>query len=35
MWQRSAQVADNGNYVMLVCHDDAEAIVTEFNNLFQ
>ena len=34
MWLRSAQVADNGNYVLLVCHDDADAIVEEFNALF-
>lgn len=34
MWQRSAQVAENGNYIMLVCHDDADAIVEEFNALF-
>ena len=29
MWQRSAQVVENGNYIMLVCHDDADAIVEE------
>lgn len=34
MWLRSARLAENGNYVMLVCHDDADAIVTEFNALF-
>ena len=34
MWLRSAQVADNGNSVLLVCHDDADAIVEEFNALF-
>lgn len=34
MWQRSAQVVENGNYIMLVCHDDADAIVEEFNALF-
>ena len=34
MWQRSAQVAENGNYIMLVCHNDADAIVEEFNALF-
>ena len=34
MWQRSAQVAENGAYVMLVCHGDADAIVEEFNALF-
>ena len=35
MWQRSAKVADSGNYVMLVNHQDSEAIVNEFNALFQ
>lgn len=35
MWQRSAKVADNGTYVMLVNHQDSEAIVNEFNALFQ
>ena len=34
MWQRSAQVAENGNYIMLVCHNDADTIVEEFNALF-
>ena len=35
MWQRSAKVADSGAYVMLVCHGDADAIVSEFEALFQ
>lgn len=35
MWQRSSKLADNGSYVLLVCHDDADAIVSEFNALFQ
>lgn len=35
MWQRSAQVVDNGNYLMLVNHEDSAAIVSEFNALFQ
>lgn len=35
MWQRSAQVAENGNYLMLVNHPDSAAIVSEFNALFQ
>ena len=36
MWQRSAQVAvANDTYVMLVCHGDADAIVSEFEALFQ
>lgn len=34
MWQRSAKVVDHGNYVMLVNHEDSEAIVNEFNALF-
>lgn len=34
MWQRSSQVAANGNYVMLVCAEDCSAIVNEFNALF-
>lgn len=35
LWQRSAKVAENGNYLMLVCHSDADTIVNEFNALFQ
>lgn len=35
LWQRSARMASNGNYVMLVCHEDSDAIVSEFNGLFQ
>ena len=35
MWQRSAKVADYGNYVLLVNHDDSEAIVSEFNAAFE
>ena len=34
MWQRSAKVADHGKYVMLVNHEDSEAIISEFNALF-
>lgn len=34
MWQRSSDVATNGSYVMLVCAEDCEAIVSEFNALF-
>ena len=34
MWQRSARVAVRGQYVMLVCHEDCDAIVDEFNALF-
>ena len=34
LWQRCAKVVSNGNYVMLVNHEDSEAIVSEFNALF-
>ncbi len=34
VWQRSAKVADHGNYAMLVCHEDCDAIVSEFETLF-
>lgn len=33
-WTNSAQVAANGSYVLLVCHEDSAAIVDEFNALF-
>ena len=35
MWQRSSKVVTNGNYAMLVCAEDCEAIVSEFNDLFK
>ena len=34
LWSKSAKVADHGTYVMLVCHDDVDAIVSEFDALF-
>ena len=34
MWQRSSKVVSQGNYVMLVCAEDCDAIVSEFNALF-
>ena len=34
MWQRSSKVVTNGSYVMLVCAEDCDAIVSEFNALF-
>lgn len=34
MWQKYGRVADNGVYVMLVNHEDSEAIIDEFNALF-
>lgn len=33
-WQHNSAVVSNGNYVMLVNHEDSEAIVSEFNALF-
>lgn len=35
MWQRSSKIVTNGNNVMLVCAEDCDAIVNEFNALFQ
>lgn len=35
LWSKSAKVAEHGTYVMLVCHADADAIVGEFEALFQ
>ena len=35
LWQRSAKVASNGSYIMLVAHEDSAAIVSEFNALFK
>ncbi|MBD5118081.1 MAG: DUF4358 domain-containing protein [Clostridiales bacterium] len=34
MWQRSSKIVSNGNNVMLVCAEDCDAIVSEFNALF-
>lgn len=34
LWQRHSQTAVNGSYVMLVCANDCDAIVDEFNALF-
>lgn len=34
MWKNYARLVENGNYVMLVNHEDSEAIVNEFNALF-
>lgn len=34
MWLKYGKVADNGSYVLLVNHEDSEAIVDEFNALF-
>lgn len=35
LWSKSAKVASNGTYVMLICHADADAIVSEFEALFK
>lgn len=35
MWQRSSKVTVNGNYVMLVNHEDCDAIVSEFNEMLK
>ena len=34
-WQHNSAVVSNGNYVMLVNHEDSAAIVSEFNDLFK
>ena len=34
LWTKSAKVVEHGAYVMLVCHNDADAIADEFNALF-
>ena len=34
-WQHNSAVVSNGNYVMLVNHEDSAAIVSEFNALFK
>jgi len=35
LWTNNAQVVANGNYVMMMCHQDCDAIVEEFNALFK
>ena len=35
MWLHSSVVVSRGNYVMLVNHEDSQAIVNEFNELFK
>lgn len=35
LWQHNAAVVSNGSYVMLVNHEDSQAIVSEFNALFE
>ena len=33
-WQRYARIASNGNYVMLIVHEQHDAIIADFNALF-
>ncbi len=35
VWSTSSAVAANGNYAMLIAHEDSQAIVDEFNALFK
>ena len=34
MWKNNSRIVSNGNYVMLVAFEDADAVVTSFNALF-
>lgn len=34
LWQHNSAVVSNGSYVMLVNHEDSQAIISEFNALF-
>ncbi len=34
MWEESARIADNGDYVMLIVHESCDEIVEEFDALF-
>jgi hypothetical protein len=34
LWQNSARVVSNGNYVMMVVNASCDAIVNDFNALF-
>ena len=33
-WKNNSRVVSNGNYVMMVVHENCDDIVTAFNNLF-
>ncbi len=33
-WEQNSRIVSNGNYVMLVVHENCDDIVTEFNALF-
>ena len=35
VWSTSSSVVSNGNYVMLIAHEENQAIVDEFNALFK
>ena len=33
-WQNNSRIVSNGNYIMLVVHENCDAIVSDFNALF-
>ncbi len=35
LWTNSSRVEVNGNYVLMVCHEECDQIVDEFNALFE
>lgn len=35
LWTNSSRVVSNGNYIMMVVHEDCDQIVNDFNALFQ
>ena len=34
MWDENSRVVSNGNYVMMVIHENCDDIVSQFNELF-
>ena len=34
MWDENSRVVSNGNYVMMVIHENCDEIVSQFNALF-
>ncbi len=34
LWTNSSQVVAHGDYVMMVCHEECDAIVSQFDALF-
>ena len=34
MWRNESRIVSNGNFVMLVAHTGADAVVEQFNALF-